>query len=140
MRGKLGTGEGVWTQIDCPRDTCCSEQLAPFASVEDAGAELALAGKVALSAAVTEELRCVSRAGFMVRNYAEKPDAPVSFTRWDRRRDGEPASERLERAYCCNVDVRGQEVIVEATFEARAEEFAPHRLLDPRLCELPGTG
>src|SRR5690606_7889946 len=23
VRGKLGTGEGVWTQIDCPRDTCC---------------------------------------------------------------------------------------------------------------------
>lgn len=137
VRGRLRKAEGLWTQINCPRNVCCSEQLGPFVSVDDGWGQLALAGQFRLVNGSAEKLSCVSREGAMVQDYGTSPAAPFSFELWNRRRDGEPDPEALERAYCCNLDARGQSAVVEATFEPSELKFAPHRLTNPVVCELP---
>jgi hypothetical protein len=134
--GRLGKGEGNWTQINCPKDVCCSQQLDPFVSLYEATSELALAGEFRLPNGTREKLLCGSRGGAMVKTYGSSPGTTFAFELWNRRRDGEPDPATLERAYCCNLDARGQRVIVEATLQLSELVASPHRLVDPMVCEL----
>jgi hypothetical protein len=139
VRGRLGKAEGLWSQINCPKDICCSSQLDPFVSIHDKAVELALSGQFRLAGAAPEKLSCLSVGGAMIQSYSASAAAPLVFTRWNRRRDGEPDPELLQRAYCCNLDARGQQAIVAATFVRSEREFAPHRLTNPLVCELPAA-
>jgi hypothetical protein len=134
VSGRLQRREGSWTQIDCPRNTCCAEQLDPTLAV----GELALSGSYQLADGRAGNLQCVSRAGMMVQSPAASPDAPFALQPWERKVRGEPAREQLQRAYCCSLDARGQEVIVEGTLAASERAFAPTRLLDPFICAVGG--
>jgi hypothetical protein len=129
-RGRLGRAEGSWTQIDCPRNTCCSEQLDASLAV----GELALEGRYQIPGNHAATLRCVSRAGMMIQSLAGSIAAPFSFELWDRRTRGEPQRHALQRAYCCNLDAHGQDVIVEGTLAPASRPFGPNRLVDPFVC------
>jgi hypothetical protein len=141
VRGRLGKGRGNWTQIECPRDVCCSEQLEPYVSLQDGTGELALAGEFRLPGDYSDKLRCAAREGRMVQTYAASLRSSWGFTSWNRRRDGDPDPETLQDdAYCCSLDAREQDVIVEGTVEPSGGPFSLHKLVDPFICELARRG
>jgi hypothetical protein len=130
VRGRFVKAEGTWTQINCPRNTCCSEQIDPRLAVGG----LALEGRYRIPGDRTAKLRCVSGAGMMIQSLAGSAAAPFALEAWDRRTRGEPQRDILQRAYCCNLDAHGQDVIVEGTLAPAAGAFSPDRLLDPFVC------
>ncbi len=135
VRGPFVKAESSWTQINCPRNTCCSEQIDPRLAV----GELVLEGRYRVPADHSAELRCVSRAGMMIQSPAGAAAAPFEFERWDRGIRGEPQRQALQRAYCCNLDAHGQDVIVEGTVAPATRAFASSRMLDPFICAVGKT-
>lgn len=139
VRGALGKGGRSWTLMNCSTGVCCGHQLDPFLSIDDGRTKgkFALTGIARLPDGNEQRLVCYSFSGQMIQTYAESSDQPFTFSSWQSGCDGDAGHGRWQEAYCCSLDRREQAVLVEATLELAVHAFAPHRLVDPLICEAP---
>lgn len=133
VRGPLNKADGRWTQINCSPGTCCSEQLDPGLALGN----LRLEGSYVLADRRNDTVRCASQDGMMVQSLASSPEAGFSFERWDRAKRGDPQRQMLQRAFCCNLDGHGQQVLVSGTLTSTEDDLAAERLSNPFVCALP---
>lgn len=131
--GSLEKVEGVSTQVECSRGRCCNQQHDPGLAL---GA-LRLEGDYALADGQNAPIRCTSQDGMMVQSFASTRDARFAFEPWDRGKLGDPQRQRLQRAYCCNLDAHGQRVLVLATPTRSEDGLEAKRLSSPFICALP---